>query len=126
MTEPAFSRAGFRDGDQGGPLRVAPRSRGRGPDDRRALAHAVFETAGVPADDARAAGDTPWTGDMMGIGTRGVRRLVFHVQRIRDGAIQPRPDIRVPALDTPTPTPSGELSLSAASGRARGGRETRP
>ena len=59
----------------------------------RALAHAAFEAVGVPPEDARAGGDVLWTGEMMGISTHGVRRIVFYVQRILDGAIEPRPEI---------------------------------
>lgn len=61
----------------------------------RELSHAALQAAGVPAEDARAGGDILWTGEMMGISTHGVRRLIFYIQRIRDGAIAPRPDLRI-------------------------------
>lgn len=59
----------------------------------RALATASFRAVGVPEDDARAAGDVLWLGEMMGISTHGTRRLITYVQRIRDGAIAADPDI---------------------------------
>lgn len=61
----------------------------------RAMCHAAFEAAGVPPEDARAAGDVLWTGEMMGISTHGVRRLSFYIPRIHDGAIRARPAIRL-------------------------------
>lgn len=68
----------------------------------RELSHAALQAAGVPAQDARAGGDILWTGEMMGISTHGVRRLIFYIQRIRDGAIAPRPELRIeqPAAGT--------------------------
>lgn len=67
----------------------------------RDVARKAFVAAGVPDDQARMAGDILWTGEMMGISTHGVRRIITYVQRIHDGAINP-----APAIDVARSTPS--------------------
>lgn len=67
----------------------------------REVARQAFIAAGVPDDHARMAGDILWTGEMMGISTHGVRRIITYVQRIHDGAIKP-----APAIDVARSTPS--------------------
>lgn len=61
----------------------------------RNVARKAIEAAGVPDHEAACAGDILWTAELMGITTHGVRRIITYVQRIIDGAINPRPEIRI-------------------------------
>lgn len=61
----------------------------------RTIARQAIEAAGVPADEAADAGDILWTAELMGITTHGLRRIITYVQRIHDGAINPRPKVKV-------------------------------
>ena len=61
----------------------------------RDVARQAIIAAGVPGDDAAYAGDILWTAELMGITTHGVRRIITYVQRILDGAINPRPNIQI-------------------------------
>ena len=61
----------------------------------RTIARQAIEAAGVPADEAADAGDILWIAELMGITTHGLRRIITYVQRIHDGAINPRPKINV-------------------------------
>lgn len=64
-------------------------------DDLLQLTRCAFERVGVPPSDAAAAAEILVSADLQGIGTHGVRRLAPYVARIRDGAFNPTPDIRI-------------------------------
>ncbi|MEM8977502.1 MAG: Ldh family oxidoreductase [Pseudomonadota bacterium] len=70
-------------------------------EDLRVIVRDAFAAVGVPGDEATMAADVLWTGEMMGISTHGVRRVITYVQRIHDGAINPKPNV---TTDTSSPS----------------------
>ena len=63
------------------------------------FAAAVYEQAGMPADDARLAADTLVQADLWGHQSHGVMRLSWYVARLRAGVMQavPKPRLVVDA-----------------------------
>jgi L-2-hydroxycarboxylate dehydrogenase (NAD+) len=61
----------------------------------RSFVSNAFETAGLPADDARILGEFIAEADLRGTDTHGVFRLPLYVRRIKAGGINPRPNIRI-------------------------------
>lgn len=59
------------------------------------LAARALEAVGVPGEAARAAAEILVFADLVGIHTHGLARLSPYIARLRDGAFNPRPDIRI-------------------------------
>ena len=55
----------------------------------------AFRRAGVPQADSRIVANSLVEADLRGVGSHGVVRLPIYVQRLRAGANNPRPNIRV-------------------------------
>lgn len=64
-------------------------------DELRTVARQAFVAVGVSEEEAKRAGDILWTAERMGLTTHGVRRIIFYVQRVHDGAINPTASIKV-------------------------------
>lgn len=54
----------------------------------------VFESCGVPKDDALAASDVLVTADLWGIDSHGVARLLAYYEMLTRGLVNPRPQVR--------------------------------
>ena len=62
----------------------------------RTTAAAIFREMSVPEDDAKIAADVLVTADLRGVDTHGVSNLLRqYVQRYREGALNPNPQIRI-------------------------------
>ncbi len=62
----------------------------------RPTVEAIFRKVSVPDDDARIAADVLVSADLRGVDTHGVSNLLRqYVQRYREGALNPNPNIRV-------------------------------
>ena len=62
----------------------------------RPTVEAIFRKMSVPDEDARIAADVLVSADLRGVDTHGVSNLLRqYVQRYREGALNPRPQIRV-------------------------------
>ena len=62
----------------------------------RSTVSAIFRKMAVPDEDARIAADVLVSADLRGVDTHGVSNLLRqYVQRYREGALNPRPQIRV-------------------------------
>ena len=61
---------------------------------RQFLVHA-FVAAGVPAAEGKIVVDNLIQADLCGIGSHGVSRVPIYLKRIKDGAVNPRPEIRI-------------------------------
>ena len=55
----------------------------------------VFESSGVPAEHATWAAETLVAANLRGVDSHGVVRLPLNIRRLRQGAINPRPDVRI-------------------------------
>lgn len=66
-----------------------------GYDGARAFARNVLECHGVPTDDAGIVAESLLDADLSGIRTHGLRLLPGYLDRLRAGAINPTPDIKV-------------------------------
>jgi L-2-hydroxycarboxylate dehydrogenase (NAD+) len=60
----------------------------------RNLCIQVFRKMELSEEDARIAADVLLAADLRGIDSHGVARLGFYVNKLRDGVIVPRPDVR--------------------------------
>lgn len=60
----------------------------------------VFERLGVPAEDAMVAADVLVSADLRGLDSHGVARLRRYVAGLREGAMKPRPEVKV-VCETP-------------------------
>ncbi|HEX2079689.1 MAG TPA: Ldh family oxidoreductase [Longimicrobium sp.] len=76
----------------------------------------VFESFGVPAEDARLAAAVLASADLRGIDTHGVARLPQYVEMLRHGRINPRPDIRIDRETPSTATVDGDNGLGLVVG----------
>jgi len=63
-------------------------------DSLRSLCVQVFQKMGMSAEDARITADVLVTADLRGVDSHGVARLGFYVERLRNGVMIPRPDVR--------------------------------
>ena len=63
--------------------------------DLRALAVAALGHAGAQPAHAETTADILIDADLMGVDTHGVRRLVPYTAKLRGGAINPTPNVRV-------------------------------
>ncbi len=61
----------------------------------RDISNSALAAAGVPRANAEAVTRILVEGDMMGLGTHGVLRLLNYIERIRLGGVAPDPDVRV-------------------------------
>ena len=68
------------------------------------FARRAFAAVGVPEEDAARAGAALVDADVQGISTHGVKNLSGYVRAVRDGKVNPRPEVRV----TGGTVPSGE------------------
>ena len=82
----------------------------------RGIVRDAFVAVGVPDDDAAMAADILWTGEMMGISTHGVRRTITYVQRIHDGAINAKPDIKIDSTSPSMSVVDGDDGLGPVVG----------
>ncbi len=57
-----------------------------------------LEAAGVPVEDARITVEVLLLADLRGITTHGIQRLLQYIPRIREGLINPQPNIEVKSL----------------------------
>ena len=64
-------------------------------DSLKSLCVQVFQKMGMSAEDARITADVLVTADLRGVDSHGVARLGFYVERLRNGVMVPRPDVRV-------------------------------
>jgi LDH2 family malate/lactate/ureidoglycolate dehydrogenase len=64
-------------------------------DDVVAYCAALFERAGMPADDARLASLQLVTADLRGVESHGIVRVPIYVERLQRGAMDARPAMRV-------------------------------
>jgi len=55
----------------------------------------VLEALGIPREDAQAAAEVLVLGNLRGVDSHGVRLLLKHSEGLRDGALNPRPEMRV-------------------------------
>src|SRR5258708_28560856 len=55
----------------------------------------AFEAAGLRSDDAKVVADLMVEADLRGSDTHGVIRLPLYLRRLKEGGINPRPDIRL-------------------------------
>lgn len=76
----------------------------------------VFESCGVPEEDARQAADVLATADLRGIDTHGVARLGQYVEMFDRGWINPRPEVRVVRETPSTATVDGDNGLGLVVG----------
>lgn len=67
----------------------------------RSFGSRVFESADVPADDAREVVDCLLAADLRGVDSHGLVRLPGYWRRLRSGVVSARPSIRFEDGDTP-------------------------
>ena len=60
-----------------------------------ALAVSILEKVGLPTLDARDVADALTRADLRGVETHGMRKLVSYVDQLRNGRLNPRPNITV-------------------------------
>ncbi|MFW6055851.1 MAG: Ldh family oxidoreductase [Chloroflexota bacterium] len=60
----------------------------------------VFTALGMPTDDAKMEADTLLWANLRGVDSHGVVRIPWYVENVRNGIINPTPDIKV-TIDTP-------------------------
>jgi L-2-hydroxycarboxylate dehydrogenase (NAD+) len=82
----------------------------------REFASRVFETCGVPEEDAHLAADVLASADLRGIDTHGVARLPQYYEMFDQGRINPRPEIRVIRDSPATATVDGDNGLGLVVG----------
>ncbi|MBA3519787.1 MAG: Ldh family oxidoreductase [Rhizobiales bacterium] len=83
----------------------------------QALAASALEAVGIPGEDARAAAEILVFADLVGIHTHGLARLSPYIARLRDGAFNPRPAIRIRRRGA-TGIVDGDNGLGPVVGRA--------
>jgi L-2-hydroxycarboxylate dehydrogenase (NAD+) len=76
----------------------------------------VFQSTGVPDDDARLAADVLLAADLRGIDSHGVARLRTYVELLRAGRINPRPTLRTVRETLGTATVDGDNGLGLVVG----------
>ena len=81
-----------------------------------AFATGVFESFGVPREDARVAADVLALADLRGIDSHGIARLYSYVSLLRVGRINPRPQITVVRESPGTATVDGDNGLGLVIG----------
>jgi LDH2 family malate/lactate/ureidoglycolate dehydrogenase len=60
----------------------------------RPYLESLFEVAGVPKEDAAVVTDTFLEANLRGVDTHGVRLIPAYIRRLREGGVNPVPDIR--------------------------------
>ncbi len=65
------------------------------PQDGRAFIVRAYEAVGMPRDDAASVADLMLQADLRGTDTHGIARLPIYVQRLKTGAINKTPNIRI-------------------------------
>lgn len=85
-------------------------------DHLREFSARVFQSFGVPGDDAELAAGVLASADLRGIDTHGVARLPQYVEMLDQGRINPRPDIRVIRQTPATATVDGDNGLGLVVG----------
>jgi LDH2 family malate/lactate/ureidoglycolate dehydrogenase len=80
------------------------------------FASRVFESCGVPAEDARRAADVLTTADLWGIDSHGVARLPAYFEMLVRGLINPRPSLRVVRESAATALLDGDNGLGLVVG----------
>ena len=73
----------------------------------------AFAAVGVPEEDAAKAASALVDADVQGISTHGIKNLSGYVRAVRDGKVNPRPDVRANG--------SGGLGSESGTGGALGG-----
>jgi L-2-hydroxycarboxylate dehydrogenase (NAD+) len=76
----------------------------------------VFRGFGVPDDDADLASDVLATSDLRGIDSHGVARLQAYYGLLREGRIQPKPNLRIVRETPSTATVDGDNGLGLVIG----------
>src|SRR5262245_13459371 len=76
----------------------------------------VFESFGVPADDARLASDVLAAADLRGIDSHGIARLHAYHELLDAGMVNPRPNLRVVRELPGTATVDGDNGLGLVVG----------
>lgn len=76
----------------------------------------VFESFGVPEEDARTAADVLSYSDLRGIDSHGVARLVTYVDMLELGRINPEPNVSVVRQTASTATVDGDNGLGLVVG----------
>jgi LDH2 family malate/lactate/ureidoglycolate dehydrogenase len=76
----------------------------------------IFQSLGVPADDARLAADVLAASDLRGVDSHGVARLRSYYDLLRLGRINPRPNPRVVRQTSSTATLDGDNGLGLVVG----------
>jgi LDH2 family malate/lactate/ureidoglycolate dehydrogenase len=65
------------------------------PERLKATIAGIFAGCGLPAEDAEVVADSLVEADVRGVSSHGVVRVATYVKAIRDGSINPRPNVRV-------------------------------
>ena len=92
------------------------------PVDHQKLTHFVaasFERLGVPSDDAQIAADALVAADLRGVDTHGVIRFnptSWYVKWLRDGEMNPRPNIRIVSETCSSALLDGDLGMGMVIG----------
>jgi len=76
----------------------------------------VFDRAGLPPADSLLAADVLLAADLRGIDSHGVARLRNYFEALRDGQINPTPEIRVARETVSTATMDGDNGLGLVVG----------
>lgn len=86
------------------------------PEHLRDFAARVFESFGVPADEAGLAAEVLALADLRGIDSHGIARLFSYVSLLEQGRINPRPEICVVRETAATATVDGDNGLGLVVG----------
>ncbi len=79
---------------------------------------ALFQQTGMPVDDAAYSAQALVTTNLWGIDSHGVLRTPIYVQRLRTGAVNPRPNMRITGNDRALQLMDGDNGLGFVVGRA--------
>ncbi|MFK7969677.1 MAG: Ldh family oxidoreductase [Bacteroidia bacterium] len=84
--------------------------------DLKQFIHDVFVACDVPAEDAAQASEVLITSDLRGIDSHGVARLRAYVGMLKEGHINPRPNVRIERERASTATVDGDNGLGLVVG----------
>jgi LDH2 family malate/lactate/ureidoglycolate dehydrogenase len=88
------------------------------PDKLHALGVCALEAVGVPTEHARMTADVLLASDLRGVESHGFAHLAdFYIGRIRDGRVNPKPEMRVVAESPTTLTLDADRALGFVAGQ---------
>ncbi|HET7635390.1 MAG TPA: Ldh family oxidoreductase [Burkholderiales bacterium] len=82
----------------------------------RRFVAALFEHAGIPADDARTVADCLVTANLRGVDTHGVFRVPTYLERVRWQIVNTHPDIRITPVTGAVAMVDGDNGMGAVVG----------